>query len=348
MTDNFGDAAGDALRAVLLFLPKAVAFVAILVAGWLIAKAVRKIVDKVLERVHFDRAVERGGIKTALARSRYDASDIVAKLSYYGVLLVTLQLAFGIWGPNPISDLIAGVIAWLPRAFVAIVIVVVTAAIANAVKDIISSALGGLSYGRVLANIASVFILGLGVIAALNQIGVATAVTTPVLVAVLATVGGILVVGVGGGLIRPMQARWESWLTRAEQESRTIATHARAYQAGRRDVEARLSPAPAADPTPPVPAAAAPTPAAPLDDDAERTQVVSRPDEAERTQVLPRADEAEQTQVVSRPADRDATGASDSPPTAVVPRQAGPVDGSTADSEATMVIPPMDPEPPRR
>ncbi|MFY1682544.1 mechanosensitive ion channel family protein [Micromonospora sp. WMMD730] len=333
MTDKFSDAVGDALRAVLLFLPKAVAFVAILVAGWLIAKAVRRIVDKVLERVHFDRAVERGGIKTALARSRYDASDIVAKLAYYGVLLVTLQLAFGIWGPNPISDLIAGVIAWLPRAFVAIVIVVVAAAIANAVKDIISSALGGLSYGRVLANIASVFILGLGVIAALNQIGVATAVTTPVLVAVLATVGGILVVGVGGGLIRPMQARWESWLTRAEQESRTIATHARAYQAGRRDVETRLdpyaeaertqpvptTPAPAAPvPAPPAPAPVSPTPpaAVAVDDDAERTQVVTRPDDVEATQV--------------------------------VPRQAGPADGPATDSEATMVIPPVAPDTPGR
>ncbi|MEU1884648.1 hypothetical protein ABZ491_04095 [Micromonospora rifamycinica] len=348
MTDNFG----DAVRAVLLFLPKAVAFVAILVAGWLVAKAVRKIVDKVLERVHFDRAVERGGIKTALARSRYDASDIVAKLAYYGVLLVTLQLAFGIWGPNPISDLIAGVIAWLPRAFVAIVIVVVAAAIANAVKDIISSALGGLSYGRVLANIASVFILGLGVIAALNQIGVATAVTTPVLVAVLATVGGILVVGVGGGLIRPMQARWESWLTRAEQESRTIAAHARAYQAGRRDVEARLSPQPPAGPTA-SPAAGVTAPPTALDDDAERTQVVPRPDEAELTQVLPRTDDAERTQVVSRPADATPAVAADgtdpvAAPKTVVPRQAGSADGSTTDSDATMVIPPLDPEPPRR
>lgn len=248
---NFGAAVGDALRSVMLFLPKALAFVAILVIGWLIANAVRKIVDKVLERVGFDRAVERGGIKTALARSRYDASDIVAKLVYYGVLLLTLHLAFAIWGPNPISALIAGVIAWLPRAFVAIVIVVVAAAIARAVKDIIGSALGGLSYGRVLANIASVFILGLGIIAALNQIGVATAVTTPVLVAVLATIGGILVVGVGGGLVRPMQSRWESWLSRAEQESQTIAEHTRAYQAGRRDI--RQAAAQPADATQPVP-----------------------------------------------------------------------------------------------
>ncbi|MBQ0897742.1 hypothetical protein KBX37_32625 [Micromonospora sp. U56] len=288
MKDNFGDAVGDALRAVMLFLPRAVAFVAILVVGWLIAKAVLKIVDKVLERVHFDRAVERGGIKTALARSRYDASDIVAKLAYYGILLVTLQLAFGIWGPNPISDLIAGVIAWLPRAFVAIVIVVVAAAIANAVKDIISSALGGLSYGRVLATIASVFILGLGIIAALNQIGVATAVTTPVLIAVLATVGGILVVGVGGGLVRPMQSRWESWLSRAEEESRVIATHARAYQAGKRDAQAHVA-----------------TPVTPYGE-SELTQPVPRDDDADRTQVVPPR-QATATHDEPVPADSEAT-----------------------------------------
>ncbi|MFV2104300.1 mechanosensitive ion channel family protein [Micromonospora sp. LOL_024] len=285
MRDNFGDAVGDTLRSILLFLPKALAFVAILVVGWLIAKAVLKIVDRLLERVGFDRAVERGGIRRALARSRYDASGIVARLAYYGILLLSLYLAFGIWGPNPISDLIAGVISWLPRAFVAIVIVVVAAAIASAVKDIVSGALGGLSYGRLLATVASAFILGLGVIAALNQIGVATAVTTPVLIAVLATVGGILVVGVGGGLIRPMQRRWESWLARAEQESRTIAEHARAYAAERRDTDARR-----AEPT-----------AAPAGDDPEATQATSRAPEvpaqrnsedSESTMVLPpRTDE---------------------------------------------------------
>lgn len=287
MSDNVSDAVGDALRSVMLFLPKAVAFLAILVAGWLIAKAVLKIVEKVLERVGFDRAVERGGVRRALSRSRYDASDIVAKLVYYAVLLFTLQLAFGIWGPNPISDLLGAVISWLPRAFVAIVIVVVAAAIANAVKDIISGALGGLSYGRVLANIASVFILGLGVIAALNQIGVATAVTTPVLIAVLATIGGILVVGVGGGLVRPMQSRWEGWLTRAEQESQLIAAHAQAYRAGRRDAEAELarSSTPSSDP--------------------QATQVVTRPTEADTTQVVTRPADAEATQVVTRPSDAD-------------------------------------------
>ncbi|MBM7494730.1 hypothetical protein JOD64_005952 [Micromonospora luteifusca] len=359
MSDNVSDAVGDALRSVMLFVPKAVAFLAILVAGWLIAKAVLKIVEKVLERVGFDRAVERGGVRRALSRSRYDASDIVAKLVYYAVLLFTLQLAFGIWGPNPISDLLGAVISWLPRAFVAIVIVVVAAAIANALKDIISGALGGLSYGRVLANIASVFILGLGVIAALNQIGVATAVTTPVLIAVLATVGGILVVGVGGGLIRPMQSRWEGWLTRAEQESQLIASHARAYRDGRRDAEAeqaRLSTVttgPGADPTRP----------STVGSDPEATQVVTRPADADATQVVTRPADPEATQVVTRPADdhtdttqvvgrgddADTTqvvgrGGGDADTTQVVsPGGAVPGQRASDDSEATTVIPPLDP-----
>ncbi|WP_082772646.1 hypothetical protein [Actinoplanes sp. TFC3] len=223
MSDRITDGVGDMLRSVLLFLPKALAFLVILLVGWLIAKAVRKLVDKVLERVGFDRLVERGGVKTALQRSKYDASDIVAKLAYYAILLFTLQLAFGIWGPNPISDLITGVVRWLPRAFVAIVIIVVASAIAKGVKDLITASLGGLSYGKILANIASVFTLGLGIIAALNQIGVATTVTTPILITVLAIIAGVLIVGVGGGAIKPMQTRWESWLNAAEREAGNLS-----------------------------------------------------------------------------------------------------------------------------
>jgi hypothetical protein len=236
-------ALSDMLRAVLLFLPKALLFVLILVAGFIVARVLLKFVNRILERVGFDRWVERGGIRSALARTKYDASDLVAKLVYYAVLLFTLQLAFGVWGPNPVSDLIKGVVAWLPKAFVAIVIVVVAAAIASAVKDLVSGALGGLSYGRMLANLAAYFIIGLGVIAALNQIGVATTVTTPVLIAVLATIAGILIVGVGGGLVKPMQARWEQWLDRAASESQAIAEHAKAYAAGQRDMDAAMAPA---------------------------------------------------------------------------------------------------------
>lgn len=214
------------LHEVLVFLLKALAFVGVLAGGWLAARAVRQVAGKLLVRVGFDKAVERGGVRAALARSQHDASDIVAKLLFYAVMLFALRFAFGIWGPNPVSALLHSVIAWLPQGFVAVVIVVVAAAIARAVKDIISSALGGMPYGKLLAGSANVFIIGLGVIAALNQVGVTTTVTTPVLIAVLATVGGV----VGGALARPLQDRWASWPHRVSPEAPVIAEQGQARE----------------------------------------------------------------------------------------------------------------------
>jgi hypothetical protein len=109
----------------------------------------------------------------------------------------------------------------------------------------------------VVANVAAVFITALGVIAALSQIGIAIAVTLPVLITVLATVGGILVVGVGGGLITPMRQRWERWLDHAEQEAQS-----QAYQRGREDA-ARVGATPAATEASPGPVRAQPAEAHP-------------------------------------------------------------------------------------
>lgn len=227
MTDQLTNAAGETFRTIGEFLPRLVAFLLILIIGYFIAKAIGKAIDKVLERVGFDRAVERGGIKKALAKSEYDASAVVGKLVYWALLLFVLQMAFGVFGPNPISALLTSIIAFLPALIVAIIIIVVAAAIATAVRELISNTLGGLSYGNLLANIAAVFILGLGVIAALNQVGIATTVTMPVLIAVLATIAGILIVGVGGGLIRPMQSRWEQYLERMSHETDEIRQQVR-------------------------------------------------------------------------------------------------------------------------
>jgi hypothetical protein len=220
------DALRDGLSTIAEFVPKLALFLVILVVGIIVAKVIAKALNALLERAGFDRAVERGGIKRALSSSKMDASDIVAKLIYYTLLLFVLQLAFGVFGANPISRLIEDVIRFIPSLIVAIIILVVAASIAAAVKGLLENMIGGLSYGRALANIASAFILFLGVIAALNQVGVATTVTTPVLIAILATVAGVIIVGVGGGLIRPMQQRWEGYLTTAEREAPRMKAHA--------------------------------------------------------------------------------------------------------------------------
>jgi hypothetical protein len=208
----------DAWAKVASFAPKLLGFLVVLVAGYFVAKAIGKIFDGLLERVGFDKAVERGGVKKALANSRYDASTIVSKVVFYALFLLVLQLAFGIFGANPVSRMIEGVVAYLPKVFAAIVIVVVAAAIAAAVKEIVESALGGLSYGKGLAMGASTVILVVGAFAALSQLQIAPAIVNGLFYALLAIVVGSAVIAIGGGGVKPMQQRWQQALERWDGE----------------------------------------------------------------------------------------------------------------------------------
>jgi hypothetical protein len=218
------------LNTVFNAIPKILLFLVVLVIGWIIARVVMQAVVMLLKKVKFDNFAQRGMVGEALGRSPYDATGLIGKVVYYMLLLVTLQLAFGVFGTNPVSTMLNAVVGWLPKAIVAIVLIVIGSAIAKVVKDLITATIGGLSYGRFLANLASIAIIALFAIAALTQVGIASSVTQPLLFTVLATVGAILAIGVGGGLIRPMQSRWERMLTAAEDETRNVT----AYQQGRK------------------------------------------------------------------------------------------------------------------
>ena len=212
----------DGFRSVATFVPKLLGFLVILLVGYFLAKLVAKVVDKLLERAGFDRAVERGGIKKALAKSSYDASDIVAKLVFFAIFIPVLSAAIGVLGIAALEAPLAAFIALIPKILVAIVLVVIGAVLAGAAKSFIANTLGGLSYGSLLANAAAVLILFGFVKAALDQVGVATVVTTALLYTIFAAVAGVNIVGVGGGLIKPMQSRWESMLNKADTEKDKI------------------------------------------------------------------------------------------------------------------------------
>jgi hypothetical protein len=225
--DEFRAGLGDAWSNIAEFLPKLVGFLLILIIGYFIVKAITKILGKVLEKVGFDRAVERGGVGKALARSKYDASSLLAQVVFYALMLFVLQLAFGVFGPNPVSNLIHGVIAYLPNVFVAIVIIVIGAAVAAAVKEIVEASIGGLSYGRGLALGAGTAVLVLAIFGALDQLNVAPAIVTGLFYALLAIMVGSAVVAVGGGGIPTMRRYWERAADRADREAGNIRIEAR-------------------------------------------------------------------------------------------------------------------------
>ncbi|SDZ42630.1 Conserved TM helix [Amycolatopsis xylanica] len=222
MGDQLKEGLGQAWSLVATFVPKLFGFLIVLLIGWLIAKAVAKGLSMVLGKLGFGKLVEKTGLTGMLKNSNVDATDIISKLVYYFILLIALQLAFGVFGPtNPVSQLLNDVIAFLPKIVVAVVLLIVAAAIAKVVRGAVTGALSGRPAGRLVGTMAYWLIMAFGIIAALNQVQIATTVTMPVLVTVLATIGGVIVVGFGGGLIKPAQQRWDGWMANVQGQLST-------------------------------------------------------------------------------------------------------------------------------
>lgn len=217
----------EAWADVVTFAPKLLGFFVILLIGYFVAKALSKLADALLERVGFDGLVERGSMRQAFERSKTDASDVIGVIVFWLVFLIALQLAFGIWGPNPVSDLLEGLIAYLPNLIVAVVILVIAAVLARALTDVLEPMLGAVRGGSVIGKGAGIAILVVGVFAALDQLQVAPAIVTGLFYALLIMVVGSAVVAFGVGGI-PIARRWlERWSQSAETTARDVQAEVR-------------------------------------------------------------------------------------------------------------------------
>lgn len=220
---GFEEGFDQSLEEAALILPKIGYFLLILIIGILVAKLVQKIVTKVLQRVGFDKLVERGGIKQALSNSKYDAAAILGKIVYYFIFLGVLAMAFAVFGQdNPISLFIASIVAFLPKLFVAVIALIIAFAIAAAVKDLLSNMLGGLSYGASLANAVSLFIIAIGVFFALDQLEIAPLIVGGVFYALLALIVLPLIIAFGVGGIDPARETIRNMQSKTKQKAREV------------------------------------------------------------------------------------------------------------------------------
>ena len=212
----------EAWRDVVTFAPKLLGFFVILLVGYFVAKGLSKLANGLLERVGFDGAVERGQLREAFQRSKTEPSDVIGVIVFWLVFLVALQLAFGIWGPNPISDLLEGLIRYLPNIIVAVVILVIAALVAKVLTDVLTPMLGAVRGGTIIAKGAGLAVLAVGVFAALDQLNVAPAIVTGLFYALLVMVVGSAVVAFGVGGI-PIARRWlEQWSGGLERTARDV------------------------------------------------------------------------------------------------------------------------------
>lgn len=198
---DFDQSLQNAIDDVTEFVPKLVGAVVIFIIGVVIARILQKVAVAVLKKVHFDDVVDRSGLGGHLENAGYpDSGVLLAKFLYYAIVLMALQLAINVFGESALQDVLASLIGLLPRIAIAAVIVVLTGAIANAVRTLITPMLESVGPKELVANVAVGAIWVVGVFAAIDQIGVAENITQTLFSAIVGSLSFILVIkfGVGG------------------------------------------------------------------------------------------------------------------------------------------------------
>ncbi|MDH4144989.1 MAG: hypothetical protein OEY23_07450 [Acidimicrobiia bacterium] len=212
---SFGQGVSDAWSRVATIAPKVLAFVAILIIGRIVAGILAKAFRRVLDRIGFNRVVERAGLTNPLSTAKLGPSAFVAKLGYYALMLIVVQTAFAAFGANnPVSMTLQRIVAYLPRVFVAIAILVVGGFVARAVRDLLGDMLDDVAQGQLMAKAGSIGVMVIAGFAALSQLQIAPAIINGLFYAMLAVVVGSAIVAVGGGGIAPMRRQWERTLHR--------------------------------------------------------------------------------------------------------------------------------------
>jgi hypothetical protein len=158
------------------FLPKLLLAIVVLVAGWLIAKAVRFVVLKGLRAINFHVLTERSGIDGFLRQGgiETDTAGILAVLIYWLVILAALIIAFNSLGLSYITDLLGRVAVFLPKVIVAVIILAFGAYFARFIGQSVIAYCRNveISDAELLGKLAQYAILAFVVLIALDQMEV--------------------------------------------------------------------------------------------------------------------------------------------------------------------------------
>jgi mechanosensitive ion channel-like protein len=158
------------------FLPKLLLAFAIIIAGWVIAKAVKFAVDRGLRAVNFHIVTDKAGVDAFLHQGGgdFDTTRLIALLAYGLVILAALMIAFNSLGLSYVTDLLVRILLFVSKVVVAVLILTFGAYFARFIGAAVTTYCKNADVGdaALLGRVAQYGIMMFVVLIALDQLGV--------------------------------------------------------------------------------------------------------------------------------------------------------------------------------
>jgi hypothetical protein len=164
------------LRQVGDLLPRLLLALLILIAGWLVAKAVRFAIVRGLRAANFHVVTERAGLDGFLRDGgiESDTTEILGVLVYWLVILGALVVGFNTLGLSYVTDLLGRVILFVPKVMVALLILAFGAYFARFIGSAITAYCRNIHIqdAELLGKLAQYAIVTFVVLIALDQVNI--------------------------------------------------------------------------------------------------------------------------------------------------------------------------------
>jgi hypothetical protein len=192
----------QALDSLFEFIPNLIGFLVILIVGYFIAKLVKSILLRVLDKVGLDRHLHSGQTGEYVERISPGASPsrLIGAVAFWFIFLFVLSAAIGALQIPAVTAFMNQVLAYLPNVIVAVLIFVLAGVVAAAVAGLAARTMGDTPTGKVVASVVPALVMGIAIFMILNQLKIApeiVEITYTALIGALA-LGLALAFGLGG------------------------------------------------------------------------------------------------------------------------------------------------------
>lgn len=212
------DAAREFLHQATLFLPRLATALAIILAGWLIAKVIRFVVERGLRAVNFNVLTERAGTDHFLQQGglRGDTTTVFGLFAYWLVIIAALMSAFGTLGLTHVTDLLHQIVLFAPKLLVAMLAVVFGSYFARFVGSAVTTYCldARIPDADLLGKLAQYLIMAFVIMIALSQVEVGGDIVQRTFLVILAGIVLALALAFGLGGKDWAAAMLERWWPR--------------------------------------------------------------------------------------------------------------------------------------
>lgn len=199
---DIGDSFQTTLDTIFGFIPNILAFLIILLIGYIVARIIKGIVAKGLQAAGLDKQLHESDAKSYVDKVIPNASPSngIATIVFYFVFVFFLFSAIGALKIPALTTFMNQVLSYLPNVIVAIIIFVAAAVISGAVAAAAVRFMGDTPTGKVVATVLPALVMVIAMFMILQQLKIAEQI---VQIAFAATMGALalglaLAFGLGG------------------------------------------------------------------------------------------------------------------------------------------------------